>query len=53
MINAVVLVLFVWQFPQTKQNTPKLEWKRFQREIDWVGIFLISCTLAMLLYVLS
>jgi MFS family permease len=52
-INAVVLLLFVWQLPPTKQNTPKLEWRRLRTEIDWIGVLLISSSLAMLLYVLS
>jgi predicted MFS family arabinose efflux permease len=53
MINAIVLPLFVWQVPRTKQNTPKIETRRFQEEIDWIGAILITSSLAMLLYVLS
>jgi predicted MFS family arabinose efflux permease len=49
-INTGILVLAVWGLP--KSNSA-VTWSRLREDIDWVGAFIVSSSLAMLCYVLA
>lgn len=53
MINFVILVPVIWQLPRTSKTAPRLSWRRFGQDTDWIGVILISAALSMLLYVLA
>jgi len=47
-----LFLLAFFGLPKVKRQTP-LTLGRLKREIDWVGAFILSTSLALLLYVLA
>ena len=53
MINGVTFFLSVWRFPMSNQGERPPSWHRVAFEIDWVGAFIASASLALLFYLLA
>ncbi|KAK5939593.1 hypothetical protein PMZ80_007972 [Knufia obscura] len=51
-INSVLFLLALFGLPKLKRETP-LTLARLKSEIDWVGAFILSTSLALLLYVFA
>lgn len=52
-VNLIVFVLAAWQLPKNEENAPSVSWQRLISDIDWIGAFIASTSLAMLSYVLA
>ena len=53
MVNAVTFFLSVWRFPTSSPGELPPTFRRAVFEIDWVGAFLASTSLALLFYLLA
>ncbi|KAH0555711.1 hypothetical protein GP486_006343 [Trichoglossum hirsutum] len=52
-LSTVALLLGAWQLPGKDKSAPPVSWKRLAYDIDWVGAFTASPSLALLSYVLA
>jgi len=51
-INSILFLLALFGLPKFKRQSP-LTFARLKREVDWIGAFLLSTSLALLLYVFA
>lgn len=51
-INSILLVLAFFVLPKVEREGP-LTFQRLKSEVDWIGAFILSSSLALLLYVLA
>ena len=49
----VVLGLTYWQLPKSLKPNQQTPWRKIGTQADWVGVLVVSASLAMLSYVLS
>ena len=52
-VNLIVFILAAWQLPTNESNAPPVSWQQLISDIDWIGAFIASTSLAMLSYVLA
>lgn len=52
-VNLSVFGLAAWQLPTNEENAPSVSWQRLVTDIDWIGAFIASTSLAMLSYVFA
>ncbi|KAL8993739.1 MAG: hypothetical protein Q9169_006121 [Polycauliona sp. 2 TL-2023] len=52
-INLAISVCAIWALPSIKHNTSKPIVRQLMEDIDWIGAFILSIALGLLLYVLA
>jgi MFS family permease len=52
-LNTIVLVTGIWALPKTESENEPITWNRLNTEVDWVGAFIATCSLAMMSYVFA
>lgn len=52
-LNLVISVCAIWALPSIKRNTTKPRIRQLTEDIDWIGAFILSIALGILLYVLA
>ncbi|KAL8646511.1 MAG: hypothetical protein Q9226_006821 [Calogaya cf. arnoldii] len=52
-INLIISVCAIWALPSIKRTTTKPIMRQLTDDIDWIGAFILSVALGLLLYVLA
>ncbi|KAL8895231.1 MAG: hypothetical protein Q9192_003764 [Flavoplaca navasiana] len=52
-LNVVISLCAIWALPSIKRNTAKPMLRQLTEDIDWIGAFILSIALGILLYVLA
>lgn len=52
-LNTGILVMAIFALPNTRKGDGAITWSRLANEIDWIGAFIASTSLATLSYVLA
>lgn len=52
-LNLVISVCAIWALPSIKRTSSKPRFRQLKEDIDWIGAFILSIALGILLYVLA